>query len=337
MLDPALLRPGRFDRQVVVPNPDVIGREKILKVHMRKVPLAPGVDARVIARGTPGFSGADLANLVNEAALLAARMNKRMVTMAEFESAKDKVLMGAERRSMVMTEAEKEATAYHEAGHALVNIHMSDGDPLHKVTIIPRGRALGVTMSLPERDRLSYSKKWCEANIAKAFGGRVAEQLIYGEEHLNTGAAQDINMATSLARSMVTEWGMSEELGPLQYQENQDEVFLGHSVARTQHISEKTAETIDQEVRRIIDQGESKAREILTKHLKDLHKVAKALLEYETLSADDIELIRKGKKIDRGDDSEPTAKTGEKPRASVPTTSKKPRSDGGMEPEPQGT
>jgi cell division protease FtsH len=338
VLDPALLRPGRFDRQVVVPNPDVIGREKILKVHMRKVPLAPGVDARIIARGTPGFSGADLANLVNEAALLAARKNKRMVTMVEFEEAKDKVLMGAERRSMVMTEAEKEATAYHEAGHALVNIHMTDGDPLHKVTIIPRGRALGVTMSLPERDRLSYSKKWCEANIAKAFGGRVAEQLIYGEEHLNTGAAQDINMATSMARSMVTEWGMSEELGPLQYQENQDEVFLGHSVARTQHISEKTAETIDREVRRIIDEGEAKARDILTKHIKDLHKVAKALLEYETLSAEEVDRIIKGKKIDRGDDSEPTAKTGDKPRASVPSTSKKPRPDGGgMEPEPQGT
>ncbi|MEJ2121903.1 MAG: ATP-dependent zinc metalloprotease FtsH, partial [Alphaproteobacteria bacterium] len=337
VLDPALLRPGRFDRQVVVPNPDVIGREKILKVHMRKVPLAPGVDARIIARGTPGFSGADLANLVNEAALLAARKNKRMVTMPEFEEAKDKVLMGAERRSMVMTEAEKEATAYHEAGHALVNIHMTDGDPLHKVTIIPRGRALGVTMSLPERDRLSYSKKWCKANIAKAFGGRVAEQLIYGEEHLNTGAASDINMATSLARSMVTEWGMSEELGPLQYQENQDEVFLGHSVARTQHISEKTSELIDQEVRRLIDEGETKAREILTKHIKDLHKVAKALLEYETLSAEEVDLICKGKKIDRGDDSEPTAKTGDKPRASVPSTSKKPRKDGGMEPEPQGT
>src|SRR5947208_791082 len=252
VLDPALLRPGRFDRQIVVPNPDVAGREKILKVHMRKVPLAPDVDPRVIARGTPGFSGADLANLVNEAALLAARRNKRLVTQAEFEDSKDKVMMGAERRSMIMTEEEKLATAYHEGGHALVNILVLGNDPLHKVTIIPRGRALGVTMSLPERDKLSYSKQWCEARIATMFGGRIAEQLIYGEDHLNTGAASDIMQATELARRMVTEWGMSEKLGPLRYNENQQEVFLGHAITQRQNMSEDTAKLIDEEIRRIV-------------------------------------------------------------------------------------
>jgi cell division protease FtsH len=264
VLDPALLRPGRFDRQVVVPNPDVLGREKILKVHMRKVPLAPDVDPRTIARGTPGFSGADLANLVNEAALLGARAGKRVVTMSDFESAKDKVLMGAERRSMVMTEEEKELTAYHEAGHALVGLHVPGNDPLHKVTIIPRGRALGVTMNLPERDRYGYKKAELKARIAMMFGGRVAEELIYGRENITTGAGNDIQQATNLARSMVTEWGMSEKLGPLRYNDNQDEIFLGHSVARTQSISEATAELIDLEVRGIVEEAEETARRVLT-------------------------------------------------------------------------
>jgi cell division protease FtsH len=228
VLDPALLRPGRFDRQIVVPNPDVMGREKILKVHMRKVPIAPDVDAKVVARGTPGFSGADLANLVNEAALLAARTNKRVVTMADFESAKDKVMMGAERRSMVMTEQEKETTAYHEAGHTLVGIFVPGNDPLHKVTIIPRGRALGVTMNLPERDRYSMSFSEINARLAMMFGGRVAEELIYGMEAVTTGASNDIQQATNMARSMVTEWGMSDKLGRLRYVDNQEEIFLGH-------------------------------------------------------------------------------------------------------------
>jgi cell division protease FtsH len=257
VLDPALLRPGRFDRQIVVPNPDILGREKILKVHMRKVPLAPDVDARVIARGTPGFSGADLANLVNEAALLAARAGKRVVTMVDFEAAKDKVLMGAERRSMVMTEEEKELTAYHEAGHALVGLFVPGNDPLHKVTIIPRGRALGVTMNLPERDRYGYKKTEITAKLAMMFGGRVAEELIYGPDNVTTGAANDIQQATSMARAMVTEWGMSDKLGRLRYVDNQEEIFLGHSVARSQTISSETAKMIDNEVRRIIEEAEA--------------------------------------------------------------------------------
>ena len=264
VLDPALLRPGRFDRQVVVPNPDILGREQILKVHMRKVPLGPDVDARTIARGTPGFSGADLANLVNEAALLAARAGKRVVTMHEFESAKDKVMMGAERRSMVMTEEEKLATAYHESGHAIVNLNIPACDPLHKVTIIPRGQALGVTWSLPERDRLSYTMDWMKARIAQAFGGRVAEQLIYGETHLNSGASSDLKSATALARSMVTQFGMSEKLGPLRYNDNEEEVFLGHSVTQRKNVSDATAQLIDEEVRRFVEEGEKWAREILS-------------------------------------------------------------------------
>ena len=243
VLDPALLRPGRFDRQVTVGNPDIVGREKILKVHMRNVPLSKDVEPKTIARGTPGFSGADLANLVNEAALLAARRGKRSVGMREFEDAKDKVMMGPERKSMVMTQKEKEATAVHEAGHAIVNMLVPGNDPLHKVTIIPRGRALGVTWSLPEADRLSYTKTWAEAKIAMAFGGRIAEQLVYGEDHLNTGASSDITQATSIARSMVTEWGMSELLGPLRYSPNEQEVFLGHSVTQRQNVSGETRET----------------------------------------------------------------------------------------------
>jgi ATP-dependent metalloprotease FtsH len=275
VLDPALLRPGRFDRQVVVPNPDILGREKILKVHMRKVPLAPDVDARVIARGTPGFSGADLANLVNEAALLAARSGKRVVTMVDFETAKDKVMMGAERRSMVMTEEEKELTAHHEAGHALVGLFVPGNDPLHKVTIIPRGRALGVTMNLPERDRYGFKKNEITAKLAMMFGGRVAEELIYGPENVTTGASNDIQQATNMARAMVTEWGMSDKLGRLRYVDNQEEIFLGHSVTRSQTISGETAKMIDNEVRRIIEEAEAKAREVLSAHMEDLQKVTK--------------------------------------------------------------
>ncbi|NQX80323.1 MAG: ATP-dependent zinc metalloprotease FtsH, partial [Hyphomicrobiaceae bacterium] len=302
VLDPALLRPGRFDRQIVVPNPDVSGREKILRVHMRRVPLAPDVDAKVIARGTPGFSGADLANLVNEAALLAARRNKRLVTHNEFEDSKDKVMMGAERKSMAMTEEEKLATAYHEAGHAIVNVLVEGNDPLHKVTIIPRGRALGVTMSLPERDKLSYSKKWCNARLSMTFGGRVAEQIIYGKDHLNTGAASDITQATNIARSMVTEWGMSEKLGPLLYNENQQEVFLGHAITQRQNMSEETAKLIDEEVRRIVLQGEQQAWEILETNKDKLESVAQALMEFETISGEECMAVMRGEKINRKQD-----------------------------------
>ena len=309
VLDPALLRPGRFDRQVVVPNPDILGREKILKVHMRNVPLAPDVEPRVIARGTPGFSGADLANLVNEAALVAARSGKRVVTMADFEFAKDKVMMGAERRSMVMTEEEKELTAYHEAGHTLVGLNVPGNDPLHKVTIIPRGRALGVTMNLPERDRYGFKKTEVTARLAMMFGGRAAEELIYGPENVTTGAGNDIQQATNLARSMVTEWGMSDKLGPLRYNENQEEIFLGHSVARSQHISEATAQMIDEEIRRIIEEAEATARKVLDENMDGLHKLAKGLLEYETLSAEEVQLVLAGKPIDRSevDDEGPGA------------------------------
>jgi cell division protease FtsH len=299
VLDPALLRPGRFDRQVVVPRPDIEGREKILAVHMKKVPLAPDVDPRTIARGTPGFSGADLANLVNEAALLAARKGKRLVAMSEFEEAKDKVMMGAERRSMVMTEDEKKSTAYHEAGHALVSLHVPGCDPLHKVTIIPRGRALGVTWNLPERDRYSMNMKQMKARLALCFGGRIAEQIIYGEDELNTGASNDIQQATDMARSMVMEYGMSEKLGWLRYRDNQDEVFLGHSVARTQSISAETAQLIDQEVRRLIEEAEAVARKVLTDHLDELHRLAGALLEYETLTGEESKRVIKGEDIGR--------------------------------------
>ncbi|MEN2494944.1 MAG: ATP-dependent zinc metalloprotease FtsH [Hyphomicrobiaceae bacterium hypho_1] len=302
VLDPALLRPGRFDRQIVVPNPDVSGREKILQVHMKRVPLAPDVDAKVLARGTPGFSGADLANLVNEAALLAARRNKRLVTHNEFEDSKDKVMMGAERKSMAMTEEEKLATAYHEAGHAIVNVLVDGNDPLHKVTIIPRGRALGVTMSLPERDKLSYSKQWCNARISMTFGGRVAEQIIYGKEHLNTGASSDITQATNIARSMVTEWGMSEKLGPLLYNENQQEVFLGHAITQRQNMSEDTARLIDEEVRRIVLQGEQKAWEVLEANRDKLEAVAQALMEFETISGKECIAVMGGEQIERNQD-----------------------------------
>ncbi len=334
VLDPALLRPGRFDRQVVVPNPDINGREKILKVHMRKVPLAPDVDAKVVARGTPGFSGADLANLVNEAALLAARKNRRVVTMADFEEAKDKVLMGAERRSMVMTDDEKKLTAYHEAGHALVGLFSPKHDPLHKVTIIPRGRALGVTMSLPERDQYTASKVELESKLAMTFGGRVAEELIFGEENVTTGAANDIRQATNLARRMVTEWGMSDKLGRLRYSENEEEVFLGHSVTQRKNVADATAKVIDDEVRRLVDEAESKARHILTEHLADLHKVSGALLEYETLSGDEVKALLRGEEINRPEDKAPPADSGSGLRSAVPPTRGR-RPDSGMSPEPQ--
>ncbi|MGE5538081.1 MAG: ATP-dependent zinc metalloprotease FtsH [Gemmatimonas sp.] len=337
VLDPALLRPGRFDRQVVVPNPDVAGREKILKVHMKKVPLAPDVDARVIARGTPGFSGADLANLVNEAALLAARRGKRLVTMAEFEAAKDKVLMGSERRSMVMTEEEKRLTAYHEAGHALVAWFSPYHDPLHKVTIIPRGRALGVTMSLPERDRYGYARKELQSKLAMMFGGRVAEELIFGPDDVTTGASDDIRQATNLARRMVTEWGMSEKLGPLRFSENEEEIFLGHSVTQRKNVSEATARLIDEEVKRFVEEAEARTRAILTEHKEDLHRLAKALLEYETLSFDEIKAVLAGEPIVRREEDEPPSPTGR--RASVPTAgrpdTKGGRPPGNLSPEPQ--
>ena len=299
VLDPALLRPGRFDRQVVVPNPDIIGREKILKVHMKNVSIAKNVDPRIIARGTPGFSGADLANLVNEAALLAARKSKLNVGMIELEQAKDKVMMGAERRSMVMTEEEKKMTAYHEAGHALVMLNVEGHEPLHKVTIIPRGQALGVTMWLPERDKFSQSRLELEALIASMFGGRVAEELIYGKRNITTGAGNDIQQATNLARRMVMEFGFSDKLGPLRYETNQEEVFLGHSVAQQRNISDETARIIDEEVRKLVETGEETSRKILTKKIDDLHKVAKGLLEYETLSAEDINNILTGKEVIR--------------------------------------
>ena len=308
VLDPALLRPGRFDRQVVVPNPDIIGREKILKVHMRKVPAAPNVDVRTIARGTPGFSGADLANLINEAALLAARRGKRMVTISELEDAKDKVMMGAERRSMVMTEDEKKLTAYHEGGHALVALHMPASDPIHKATIIPRGRALGMVMRLPERDKLSITREKLKADIAVAMGGRIAEEIIFGYDKVTSGASSDISMATKMARAMVTQFGMSDKLGPLAYRENEEEVFLGHSVARQQNSSEETQRLIDQEIRSFVESAYEVASDILKEHIDDLHVIAKGLLEYETLTGDEIKGLLKGVNPVR-DDSDSTAHT----------------------------
>ncbi|HEX9753076.1 MAG TPA: ATP-dependent zinc metalloprotease FtsH, partial [Methyloceanibacter sp.] len=295
VLDPALLRPGRFDRQVVVPRPDIIGREKILKVHVRKVPLAPDVDLRVIARGTPGFSGADLANLVNEAALLAARRSKRLVTQVEFEDAKDKVMMGAERRTLVMTEDEKRLTAYHEAGHAVVAINVPATDPVHKATIIPRGRALGMVLQLPERDKLSMSLEQMTSRLAIMMGGRVAEEIVFGREKVTSGAASDIEGATSLARMMVTRWGLSDELGTVSYGENQEEVFLGHSVSRQQNVSEETAQKIDAEIRRLVETGLSDARRILTDHRDELETIAQGLLEYETLSGEEIKNLIVGR------------------------------------------
>ena len=318
VLDPALLRPGRFDRQVVVPNPDILGREKILKVHMRKVPLAADVEARVIARGTPGFSGADLANLVNEAALLAARRGRRVVSMQELEESKDKVMMGVERRSMVMTEDEKKLTAYHEGGHAIAALHCEASDPIHKATIIPRGRALGMVLRLPERDRYSLARDQIVANLVVAMGGRVAEELVFGINKVTNGASNDIAQATLLARKMVTEWGMSEKLGPLCYNENQEEIFLGHSVTQTKNVSEATAQVIDEEVREIVENAEAACRKILTDNFEDLHMLANALLEYETLSGDEIIAILNGESIvrDSGDSDESSSGA----RSSVPSS-----------------
>jgi cell division protease FtsH len=295
VLDPALLRPGRFDRQVVVPLPDVRGREQILKVHMRKLPLAEDVKPQVIARGTPGFSGADLANLVNEAALFAARANRRTVTMDEFERAKDKIMMGAERRSMVMDEKEKKITAYHEAGHAIVGLVVPEHDPVYKVTIIPRGRALGVTMFLPEGDRYSYSKRWLESKIASTFGGRVAEEMIFGPDAVTTGASSDIERATELARNMVTKWGLSDKLGPLTYTEDQGEVFLGRSVTQHKQVSDVTAHVIDEEVRKLIDSNYQRAKQILESNLDKLHKMAEALIKYETIDESQLKDIMEGR------------------------------------------
>ncbi|RPH06803.1 MAG: ATP-dependent metallopeptidase FtsH/Yme1/Tma family protein [Alphaproteobacteria bacterium TMED93] len=335
VLDPALLRPGRFDRQVVVPNPDILGREKILKVHMKKVPLAPDVNARVIARGTPGFSGADLANIVNEAALLAARKGKKNVSMNEFEQSKDKVMMGSERRSMIMTDEEKEKTAYHEAGHALVMLHAKGHEPLHKVTIIPRGRALGVTMWLPERDKLAHTFNELNAQLSSLFGGRIAEEIIYGKDNITTGAGNDIQQATNLARRMVKEFGFSDKLGPLRYESNQEEVFLGHSVSQQTNISDETAKIIDIEIKRLVVNGETSARKIISTNIKDLHIIAKGLLEYETLTSSDIDLLLKGKKPKRPHEDEDKdnlkeknnkkkikPKDVEKPIGSVPVTAK---------------
>ena len=334
VLDPALLRPGRFDRQIVVPNPDVAGREKILKVHMRNVPLAPDIDSKTIARGTPGFSGADLANLVNEAALLAARRNKRMVTQSEFEEAKDKVMMGAERRSLAMTEDEKKLTAYHEAGHALVAINVPKSDPVHKATIIPRGRALGMVMQLPEGDRLSMSFTQMTSRLAIMMGGRIAEELTFGRDNVTSGAQSDIEQATRLARAMVTRWGYSETLGTVSYGENQEEVFLGHSVSRTQNVSEATAQKIDDEVKRIVAEGHATARKILTKKHKDLETLAQGLLEYETLSGYDITNLLKGIAPKR--DDQDTGKKSGKSGSSVPRAgAKRGRGAGDMEPQPQ--
>jgi cell division protease FtsH len=337
VLDPALLRPGRFDRQVVVPNPDVLGRERILQVHMKKVRVGPDVDARVIARGTPGFSGADLANIVNEAALLAARSGKRMVSMIDFEAAKDKVMMGAERRSMVMTEDEKRLTAYHEAGHAIVGYHSSASDPIHKATIIPRGRALGMVMRLPEGDRISVSREKLNADIAVAMGGRVAEELIFGHEKVTAGAASDIEQATKIARHMVTHWGMSDELGPMSYGENQQEVFLGHSITQTKHVSEATAQLIDSEIRKIVDEGYSSAWSIISNDLDKLHDLANALLEHETLTGEEIGAVLRGEPLPRSSgpsDVPPSATAPSGKRGSVPTTAP-PKDTGGLEPSPQ--
>ena len=331
VLDPALLRPGRFDRQVVVPNPDVNGREKILRVHMRKVPLASDVDPKVIARGTPGFSGADLANLVNEAALLAARLGKRVVAMLEFEHAKDKVMMGAERRSLVMSEDEKRMTAYHEAGHAICAINDPDCDPVHKATIIPRGRALGMVMSLPEGDRLSENRARLLARMKMAMGGRVAEELVFGRDRVSNGASGDIKQATGMARVMVTEWGMSDRLGMIAYGDNSQEVFLGHSVTQNKNVSEVTAREIDSEIKALIDTAYAGAKALMTERIEDLHRLARGLLEYETLSGDDIRTVLRGDPVIRTVVDEPAP---DQRRASVPTSTRPSAPPAGGLPQP---
>ena len=338
VLDPALLRPGRFDRQVTVPNPDVVGREKILNVHAKKVPLAPDVNLRTFARGTPGFSGADLANLVNEAALLAARRGKRFVTGKEFDDAKDKVMMGAERRSMVMTEEEKALTAYHEAGHALVGLSVPGSDPVHKATIIPRGRALGMVQYLPERDRYSMTLQQMKARIAMAMGGRVAEELKFGMEMVTSGASSDIEHATKIARAMVTQYGLSEKLGPIAYAEDEGEVFLGQSIARSKSLSGDTAKIIEDEVRRIVMEGFDRARQVLTDRNDDWERLAKALLEFETLTGDEINQLLEGKEIVRKDpnDTPDTPPSSSVPTAGAPSGDGKKDTGGGFEPSPQG-
>ena len=327
VLDPALLRPGRFDRQVVVPNPDLNGREKILRVHMRNVPLAADVNVKTIARGTPGFSGADLANLVNEAALMAARKNRRMVVQSDFEDAKDKVMMGAERKSMAMSDEEKRLTAYHEGGHAIIALSVPSADPVHKATIIPRGRALGMVMQLPEADRYSMKFQQMTSTLTIMMGGRVAEELIFGKENVTSGAASDIEQATRLARAMVTRWGFSEELGVVSYGENQEEVFLGHSVARTQNVSAETAKKIDSEIRRLVQGGYDEARRILTAKLEDLHVLAKALLEFETLSGEEIIKVLQG--------IPPVRETAEEKRIAPPSVAVPLTHTPGAEPGPQ--
>ncbi len=305
VLDPALLRPGRFARQIVVPHPDINGRAKILEGHLKKVPKAPDVDARIIARGTPGFSGADLSNLVNEAALLAARRGKKVVTMKELENAKDKVMMGAERKSMVMSEEEKKLTAYHEGGHAIIAIHSPASDPIHKATIIPRGRALGLVMRLPESDKLSYSREKMLADLAVSMGGRVAEELIFGYEKVTSGASSDIQYATRMARAMVTEWGMSDKVGPLHYGSDQQEVFLGYSMGQqNKAVSDDMAALIDAEVKRIVEEAHDTAKRLLNEHIDELHSVAKALLEYETLTGDEIRALVRGESIARPEDND---------------------------------
>lgn len=320
VLDPALTRPGRFDRQVVVPVPDVLGREQILKIHLKPLPVAPNVDPRVIARGTPGFTGADLANLCNEAALLAARKNQLKVTQVDLEEAKDKVMMGTERRSMVMTEEEKKLTAYHEAGHALVGLNVKGNDPLHKVTIIPRGRSLGLTMNLPEKDKYTYKKSELLARLAMSFGGRAAEELIFGKAHITSGAAGDIQQATSIARRMVTELGMSDKVGPVDYGSGNDEIFLGEQLLSSKSISDDMANLIDAEVRRFIDKAEKKAKKILTDKIEDLHTIAKALLDYETLDGKEVAALLKGETIREDEVVEVDNETGEKT-----TRTKKPK------------
>ncbi len=335
VLDPALLRPGRFDRQVTVGNPDIVGREKILKVHMRNVPIAKDVQPKTIARGTPGFSGADLANLVNEAALLAARRGKRSVSMREFEDAKDKVMMGPERKSMVMSDKEKTLTAYHEAGHAIVALNVPAADPVHKATIIPRGRALGMVMQLPEDDKLSMSKIEMISRLAIMMGGRVAEELKFGDDNVTAGAASDIQQATRLARAMVTRWGLSDEIGPVDYAEDQGEVFLGQQLVRSSHVSEDTSKKIEEEVRKLVVGGMNEARRILTEKNEEWVKLSEGLLEYETLSGDEIKNLLAGKPPERPEDDDPG------PTSAVPVITKKPKSKpesdtgfGGPEPEP---
>ncbi|MGO8740290.1 ATP-dependent zinc metalloprotease FtsH [Rhodoblastus sp.] len=337
VLDPALLRPGRFDRQIVVPNPDVIGREKILKVHARKVPLSPDVDLKIVARGTPGFSGADLMNLVNEAALLAARRGKRVVTKDEFEDAKDKIMMGAERRTMVMTEEEKRLTAYHEGGHALVALNVSATDPVHKATIIPRGRALGMVMQLPERDKLSMSYEQMTSRLAVLMGGRVSEEIVFGKDKVTSGAQSDIEAATKLARAMVTRWGFSDELGTVMYGENQEEVFLGYSMGRQQNISEATSQKIDSEVRRLVEAGQAEARRIITERRDDLEKLAKGLIEYETLTGEEIIGLINGvePKRENPDDTTPAAPRRSAVPAAGQTNWTGPDGDPGLTPAPQ--